>query len=182
MPKIPIPLIGSAILAIGIATAGCSPKFNWRDFRSPDAPYTAMFPAKPASYSRPVNLDGLTVQMTMTAAEVDGVTFAIGNAELESPAQAKQALTAVRNALVKNIDGTVKSEKTAEVARSSGDTPHQLTTVEIEAKGMHNGSPMLLRGKFVAKDARVYQVIVVGKEADISQESVKTFMDSFRSN
>jgi hypothetical protein len=54
-----------------------------------------MFPAKPASFTRTVDLDGMQVSMTMTAAEVDGATFAVGTAEAPDEAQARAALPAM---------------------------------------------------------------------------------------
>jgi hypothetical protein len=39
-------------------------------------PGKVMFPAKPASFTRTIDLDGAQVSMTMTAADVDGATFA----------------------------------------------------------------------------------------------------------
>jgi hypothetical protein len=182
MLTIPVPFFQAAAIAAAIAIGGCSPKFNWRDYRNPDVSYTAMFPAKAASYTRPVNLGGVTVKMTMTAAEVDGVTFAIGNAEMHDPDQARQAVTAIKTALVSNIAGTVKFEKATDITTSSGAGAVRLSSIEILASGVQNGSPALLHGRFVAKGARVYQVIVVGREANISGESVKTFMESFKPN
>jgi hypothetical protein len=182
MLKLPVLLALVTALSAGVTLAGCSPKFNWRDYHGADAPYTAMFPGKPSTYTRPVNLGQATVDMTMTAAEVDGVTFAIGNAEMRDPAQAKAAVTAMKTALINNINGTVKHEKAAEASSSSGGTATKQSSVEIEASGVQNGMPLLLHGRFIAKDARIYQVIVVGKERDISGESVKTFMDAFKPN
>ena len=68
-------------LAAALALAACSPTYNWRDYTSPDARYRVTFPAKPSSATRTIDLDGLQVSMTMTAAEVEGATFAVGAAE-----------------------------------------------------------------------------------------------------
>ena len=65
-------------LASSLLLAACNPTYNWRDYSSPDAPWRIMFPAKPATHTRSVDLNGMRVDMTMTAAEVEGVTFAVG--------------------------------------------------------------------------------------------------------
>jgi hypothetical protein len=75
-----IPVVG-AVLAAAMVSA-CSPKFDWRDYRSNEAPYAVLFPAKPATQTRSINLGGEQVKMQMAAAEVDGVTFAVGSAEM----------------------------------------------------------------------------------------------------
>ena len=169
-------------LAAACVFSACSPKFDWRDYRSPDAPYTALFPGKPASFTRAVDLDGVKVDMTMTAAEIDGTMFAVGSAEMADAAKAQAALRAMKTALVKNISGTVKNEKDASTATSNGSTSSQKASIEIEANGMQNGTPMLLVGRFVAQDKRIYQIIVLGKEKHVNRDSIDMFMSSVKLN
>src|SRR5688572_28617341 len=93
-------------LLTGLVTAallaGCSPTFNWRDYHSKDAPYRVMFPDKPDSQTRSINLDGLAVDMTMTGARVEGTVFAVGSGVAPSEAQAQAAVDAMKLALVRN--------------------------------------------------------------------------------
>ncbi|WP_317201635.1 hypothetical protein [Janthinobacterium sp.] len=181
MLKKSLPTLLGATLAACLFAA-CSPKFDWRDYRSPDASFSALFPAKPASFTRTVDLDGVSVNMTMTAAEVDGTTFAVGSAEMADPLKAQAALLAMKTAMVKNIGGTIKSEKAVSAASSNGATSKQKASIEVEASGMQNGTPMLLEGRFVAQDKRIYQIIVLGKEKHIVRDSVDTFMSSVKLN
>ena len=51
------------------AVAGCSPTYNRRDYTSGDGSFKVMFPAKPATHTRSVDLGGIRVDMTMTAAD-----------------------------------------------------------------------------------------------------------------
>jgi hypothetical protein len=101
------------------ALAACSPKFNWRDYNSQEAPFRAMFPDKPASHTRTVDLDGMKVEMTMTAADVDGTMFAIGTAEAPDADKAEAALAAMKTALVKNIGATITSPRQAPRGRAA---------------------------------------------------------------
>ena len=176
MRKFPIPTVLTTLAAAFIFSA-CSPKFDWRDYRSTDAPYSVLFPGKPATYTRSIDLDGVPVSMTMTASEVDGATFAIGTAQLPDAAKAQAALLAMKTALIKNIAASVKSEKVA-MATSTTST----SSIQVEANGTRNGVPILLVGRFIAQDKRIYQVVVVGKEKQISRENVDMFMDSFKLN
>lgn len=154
--------------------AACSPKFDWREVRGGGAPYIVTLPAKPASHTREINLDGLQVSMTMTAAEVDNVTFAVGAAELPDATLAPKALAAMKNALVRNIGGTIRSEKI-------GATP---ATIDIEASGPpapnSAGQPRLLMARFHSRDKYIYQIVVVGSEKKVSREAADTFFTSFR--
>ena len=152
--------------------AACSPKFDWREVRGSAAPFVVLLPAKPASHTRTVNLDGIEVPMTMTAADVDGTTFAVGTAELPDAARAQQALVAMKTALVRNIGGTVYKETSS----APGTVP---ATLEVEAAGAES---RILLARFLANDKRVYQVIVVGKENTLSREAADTFFTSFKLN
>ncbi|NML63274.1 hypothetical protein HHL21_19720 [Massilia sp. RP-1-19] len=165
-------LLSSLVLPVlaALVLAGCSPAYNWRDYNSPDAPYQAMFPDKPVSHKRSINLDGLTVDMTMTAAEIDGTVFAIGSAEAPDAAQAQAAVAAMRTAMIKNIGATVTREEKKDAA------------IHIDAKGMQNGAPMRLVGHFESRGTRFYQVIVMGKENNVPQDEVDMFMSSFKLN
>lgn len=169
----------ASLLAVA-ALAACSPKFNWRDYNSPEAPFQVMFPDKPAVHTRSVDLDGMKVNMTMTAAEIDGTVFAVGTAEAPDAAKAEAALAAMKTALVNNIGATVKSEKTAKSASMAGANATQGATIDIDATGVKNGTPMRLVGHFESRNKRFYQVIVLGKEKDLSKENVEQFMSSFK--
>lgn len=164
----------SLALLMAVALSACSPQYDWRDYHSNDAPYAALFPGKPTSQTRAVKLGNLDVDMTMTATEIDGVVFAVGSAQLPDAAQTPAALEAMKTALVNNIGGTVTTAKT-----SASSTQ---TVLDVEAKGRQNGEPMLLIGRFFAKDRRVYQVIVMGREKNVARETVETWFSGFKLN
>ncbi len=181
MLKLSLPGMLVSCAAVLVLTA-CSPKFDWRDYRSPDAPYTALFPSKPATFSRAIDLDGVKVNMTMAASDIDGITFAVASALMANPAQAQAALLAMKTAMLRNINGVVKSEKAASVASSPGNSAHQNASIEVEASGTQNGKPTLLVGRFVARDNRIYQIIILGDEKHLSRDNIDTFMDSVKLN
>jgi hypothetical protein len=161
-----------AAVALCLLLVACSPKYNWRDYASPDAPYRVMFPAKPSTFTRNIDLDGMPVKMTMTAAEVEGATFAVGAAEAPDAARAQAALEAMQVALVRNIGATVTSQKTAADADRA--------TRDVDASGTVHGVPMRLVGHFEARGKRFYQVIVLGKAQDLPPEQVEQFLTSFK--
>ena len=179
MITLPLSSVRNAACAAfaGALLLACTPKFDWREVRGTGAPYSVMLPAKPASQARPINLGGTQVVMTMTAAEAGDVTFAVGTAELPDAAAARSALSAMKTALVRNIGGTIRHEKSA----SAGSA---YATIEIDASGPPNdatgGQPRVLLARFVAKDRRVYQLVVTGREKAVSQEAVDTFFTSFK--
>ncbi|RJG04816.1 hypothetical protein D3870_01175 [Noviherbaspirillum cavernae] len=168
------PLLGAACIAAALALSACSPTLNWRQVQGSNAPYSVLMPAKPASFSRPVNLDGLQVTMTMTAAEVDDVSYAVGSAELADASQAPHALNAMKTAMVNNIKGTIRKEKVGGVATAPN-------AIDIEAASADN-PPTVLFARFTTKGKWVYQAIILGPEKSVTPEAVDTFFSSFKVN
>jgi uncharacterized Zn-binding protein involved in type VI secretion len=170
--KIGLPFPAVALLLASVLLGACSPKYNWRDYASPDAPYRVMFPAKPASFTRTIALNGAQVSMTMTAADIDGATFAVGAAEAANEAQAVAALPAMMQALLKNIGAGDTQGKFH--ADSTGKT-----VADVDATGKVNGAPVRLVGHFEARGKRFYQIIVLGKPDAMPSEQVEQFLTSF---
>jgi hypothetical protein len=175
-----ISISSSLLPLLAVALSACNPTYNWRDYRNPDAAYSVMFPAKPASYTREVDLDGIKVRMTMTAAEVEDTMFAVGSAETANAQQAQAALGAMEKALVRNIAGAVSSEKLAAEAATTGNKQTQRASIDMEASGTRNGVPMRLIAHFEARGKRIYQVVVMGKAKAIVPEQAEQFLSSFK--
>lgn len=176
------PIVRALLLSAGalILLSACSPKFNWREVRSKDAPYSILLPTKPSTFARPVDLDGTVLTMTMTASKVDDTVFAVGSATVPDAAKAQAALIAMKTALVKNISGTVRSEKSTAAASSASGLS---SSIDIEAVGKTPaGKQEILFGHFVSKDKEIYQVIVMGPEKQVTRENVDTFISSFKHN
>ena len=117
-----------------------------------------------------IDLGGIRVDMTMTAAEVEGSTFAVGTALAPDATMARATLPAMRQALLRNIGATLESTAAA---------PEPGKPLTVNATGKGNGGPVRLVGRFVAKGARVYQVIVIGKPNAMPPEQTDQFLSSF---
>lgn len=179
-------LLRLSLVAMLALTAACSPKFDWREIRSDDAAYIIAMPAKPAVFTRSIDLHGITTSMTMTATEVDGITFAIGSAELSEATQAQTSLAAMKTAMVNNIRGAIRHEKTATMPQSQTAGAGMLAYTEILASGAAdaatNGQPRVLFARFFAKERHVYQLVVTGREDTVQRDVVDTYFSSFRFN
>lgn len=173
--RFPVPR--AAFVLVLLWLAACSPKYNWRDYASPDARYRVTFPAKPASATRSVDLGGMRVAMTMTAAEVDGATFAVGAAEAPDAAQAQAALDAMKLALLRNI-GARTGGAAAAAGRTDG-VAAPSASADVDARGSAGGAPLRLVGHFEARGTRFYQVIVVGRDQAVPPEQIEQFLTSF---
>lgn len=163
-----------AVLAASVLL-GCSPTYDWREVRGASAPFLVMLPAKPAFHTRQVTLAERKVDMNMTGAETDGLTFAVGSARLADAGQAREALLAMKTAMVRNIGGKVEQE------RQLPQPGTMLTATEIVATGSpgSGGAPHRLQARFIVHEDRVYQLVVLGR-APAPPEAVDTFFSSFR--
>lgn len=110
--------------------------------------------------------------MTMTAADVNGTTFAVGTALAPDAALAQATLPAMRQALLRNI-GAVESATGSAAAKPGA------AALDVDATGKGNGAPVRLVGRFTAKGARVYQVIVMGRPDAMPAEQTEQFLTSF---
>ncbi len=164
-----------ASLLLVLALAACSPTLNWREVRGDEAPYVVLLPAKPSSFARPVNLGGIQVEMSMTAAEVDDVNFAVASAKVTDPAQRQAALAAMQAAMLRNIGSVQHSEKAVTL---KGGIP--ATEVVASGKtGNAGNTAVVLHARFAMHGERVYQVIALGPTAHLSDETAETFLTSF---
>lgn len=154
--------------------AGCNPALNWREVRSNDAGYTVLLPAKPTSFERSVDLNGLKVMMDMTAAEANGASFAVATAVVADEAQRASALMAMQTAMTRNIQGEITEQKAITLKNGT-------SVIQIRATGRaaRNGEPLVLFARFTVHGTRVFQVIALGPKDKLDTETADTFLNSF---
>lgn len=156
--------IGRA-LVFALALSACSPAFNWREVQAGDDGYRVMLPGKPSHLQRRINLDGLDVEMSMRAVEVEGMSFAVGSIRLPMGAlgvpglpgaaagaqgaqtsrhtdalaasQRERALAAMRAQMVRNLRGVEQSAEPVEVpiVDGAGQVRGRVDGWQVEAHG-----------------------------------------------
>jgi len=173
LPALALPPLAALLLGAMLLVSACSPALNWREVRGTEAPFSVLLPAKPATHARGIDLNGLKVTMSMTAAEASGASFAVGAVKLADPAQHAAALAAMQTAMVRNIRGEIKRQQTVRLADGSSAT-------EIEAAGRvgNHGQPVLLAARFASKGIWVVQAVAMGEPDKLSREAIETFLGS----
>ncbi|WP_338848851.1 hypothetical protein V8J88_07945 [Massilia sp. W12] len=168
---------GAFLFSAAVLLTACSPAYDWREARGAKLPFYANMPGKVSEYTRPVKLGPYESEMTMSATQVDGATFAVGAAQMADAAQSQQALAYMKEALLRNIDGKIVREQGLQAPYSQ---------LQLEAKGLQqmgsSRSQVMLLGRFYAVDKRIYQVIVVGNDKPQVREAAETFFASFKPN
>jgi hypothetical protein len=162
--------------------AGCSPELDWREIRAEDAGVLVMLPAKPARMVRAINLEGLSLEMTMVGAQVREIAYTVGTVVLpeDSDAMRARALASMRAAMVRNIGGTVGAERAVQVLRvdMGGQRTGSASAVEIEAGGRMRDREATLIARFVAVGAQAWQAVVLGARPE--REAAALFLESLK--
>jgi hypothetical protein len=167
-------LIVAPIVTLTILLTACSPKFDWREVRGTESPFIVLLPAKPASFARDMTLNGISLKMQMTAADVDGVSCAVGSAKVTDASKIPGVLEAMRQGMLNNIHGVPEKNSSSGIDLSSRDV--------VSYGKLANGQPVKFVGRFLARGAWVYQIVIIGKEKMLTPEVVDTFMTSFKIN
>lgn len=197
----PARLLAGAALLAGLAglLCGCSPTYDWREVRGAGA--LVMFPGKPASVTREVELAGLRVSMTMQSARADGLGFAFARVDLPADQadlhNRARIVAALRAGLLRNLSGTSQAGAAGEAAADAASPaakPYPLARSDraaapvsaslLEVTGQSEGQELALRALLGSVDTRVYQIAVYGPRAAMDtpagREAIDTFFSSIR--
>ncbi|MBP3959207.1 hypothetical protein J8F10_28520 [Gemmata sp. G18] len=159
-------LVTFVALALLSPLTGCG-KRGFKDFTQfaqPDAKYTVLMPGTPSCDVR--NEYGF--QLTTHAIEVGGEGYAVSSADI--PPGTPCDLSGAVNGLSQKVSGTA--------TRSEGASRNGSGWREFEIEGQnphtfYSGRVLFTRGRF-------YIVLVFGRDAKLSNQQVRTFLDSFR--
>ena len=157
------------LLLCQVLISACNPTFNWREIHSADAPFTMLMPAKPESFTQPVQLGESKLNMTMTATEVDHLSFAVGSAKVSNQSSTAAILTAMQQGMINNIHGQI-----IEAPTTSGGV--------MRIAGRHGETEVIMAARFIARGDWVYQLVMMGPPQKMSPEIIETFMNSFVAN
>jgi hypothetical protein len=175
---------GCIALSSVAASTACSPTFNWREFRSPDG-FAVMLPGRPQTVTREVKLPDATVQMSMTSTGIGATLFAVGAAQLPAalstePEARQRTIAHMRDALVRNVGGSIVKTSAVVLSVPTGDSRKVLATEAVEASGRDSARPVQLNARLFIVDDRLFQVVALGAKDEMSPEALDTFLTSFR--
>lgn len=160
-----------AILAAALALAGCSAELDWRELHWEDGKVKLMLPGRPAKLERDVVLGDHTLHMQMLQTQLTGMAFGIAYAPLP-PGDPAALLATARDALVRNIDGKLLTDREVDV-RGGAARGHEFT-----GEGVVAGTPMLVAGRVVAANGRFYQIVFVGRKDRAERADLPLYLGS----
>jgi hypothetical protein len=148
---------------------------DWRQVRPAGLELEAMFPCRPASLSREVELAQRRLEMAMHACAAGGSTYAVGTLTLDDVRDVGPALKALREAAARNVGGSVIEAKSFQVP---GATPQAQAARLMLAGKRPDGTEVVEHLGVFARGQRVFQAMVVGDRPD--PQAVSTFFDGLK--
>ena len=168
---------GALILVfICAALAACAPELDWRELSVPEGRFAVLLPGKARQESRTLNTAAGALTMTMYSFSLRRGTM--GVAYTDYPAAALDAdhlrgrLDAARDALLRNINGSVRSEEDIGIAGHPGR--------EVYAESRAGAEGALLKARFIVVGSRLYQIAYVGAKDGVAMADVDMFLTSFK--
>jgi hypothetical protein len=174
------------MLSAVVLLAACSPRFDWREIRSTEGGFSILMPDKPQTATREVNFDGRKVRMTVVSTGVGPTLFAASVASLPSESIAAAQLDATlawfRNALLRNIDGQPIAVRPIVLssAAAAGGVVRGGQSVDARGHVGRDGQSGQLAARFHVVDDRLYQVVAIGAQGELTADTLDTFFTSFR--
>jgi hypothetical protein len=171
-----------AAILVSVLLAACSPEHDWREIRAEEPGFVVSLPAKPATLTRSIDLDGLRVEMTMVGAQARDVAYTVGAVTLPDASDAVRelALATMRAAMVRNIGGTERASRpvTVTLVDAAGQPVGTVPGVEVEATGRMRDREATLIARFAGVGAGAWQAVVLGTGPD--REQAATFLESLK--
>lgn len=170
--------------------AACSARFNWREVRGPDGSFVIALPDKPQTVSREIALahasGPVSAQMIMLSTGVGATLFAVGTVQLplraiDSAAALQQTLAWFGEGLARNVGAAPPA--LAAAAPPSGVGSRRLRSAQafsVPGTAGQDGRRARLAVRLYVVDDRLYQLIVIGAEGEVTPQALETFFDSFQ--
>lgn len=153
----------------------CSPAMNWREVPNTEAGYVATFPDKPAQVTRTLDLIGLKVPLTLHAAQVQGLYFAVGTVPLDGALKGHlpELTQALAQALANNINaGQAELKPLNWLGMQVG---------ELRVSGvLKSGKTGFAHGRFFEHRGVLYEVLLMGDGAEPDADVLTQWFKGFR--
>ncbi len=164
-----------------LAMSACTPTLDWRAVRlEPDA--RLQFPCKPDRHERSLDLPGAAAPVRMPAqmlvCDAGDVTWSATQFTLSDPSAATAAAVTLQAVLLDNLKA---SDVQAGSPSVPGATPGTAWRAAMNGQ-RPDGSALQAQALFVARGARVYQLVVLARpKADMNwKAAAQEFLDGLR--
>jgi hypothetical protein len=174
----------SRLIAAALLLAACSQELEWRETRLAHA--AALLPGRAQTVARAVLFEGQMLEVTMTSTGVGAAMFAIGEVQLPpqvagNAAAQERVIAYFRDALVRNIGGTVSASEPATPVLPPGSSQRFVKGQFVQAQGRTaDGRSAALAARFFIVDDRLFQLVALGSDGGVGSQALDTLFTSFR--
>lgn len=160
---------------LALLLCACAPALDWRQVSPAGLGITILFPCRPSSASRNIQVGGRPVTIALHACTVEGATFALSSAQTDDVHGVGPLLAELSATAARNIGVGVGAGEPLQVP---GMTPHAGARRFLMTGRYPDGSIVVEHMAVFARGTRVYQVFVAGPRPNA--EAVQTFFSSLR--
>lgn len=178
-------IVTALITTLGLSLSACSPRFDWREIPNTEAGYVALFPARPAQFTRPLPYPGQNIALTLQAVVIDDINFAIGYARLPHPAANDTIASATTAQWIAHFEAALLDNLQAQITQTHATTAPLMR--DITAIGTlrtrredPQGRPATLRARFYIHNHQLYEVMVIAPTTTWNSEAADTFLTGFQ--
>ena len=165
----------AALMLMALALAGCSPKFNWREVRLEQSGVALLFPCKPDTQVRQVDMDGQALSMTLSGCSAGDASFALAYARLGEGSPPGPVLRRWRELTLSNLGAQGINEMAYPLPGVRSDEQ----SVRLGAAGRRpDGSSLVAQAFWFTQDRWIYQASVLAERP--REAEVDTFLTSIR--
>ena len=150
--------------------AASYPDLDWREVRSDKGGFSVLLPSKPRIETQSLPSPKFPMQLHQWSSKARKTAFAIGYADL--PQTGSDAVTEMRDVLIRNISGKVISDMPLEINGMPGK--------DVVAAGRIGDTAVVLRLRSFTGKGRIYQLAVLGPAEDFQPSEIETFFLSFK--
>ncbi len=169
------------VLGMAGILAGCAPKYDWREVRSEEGGWIALFPEKPVEVTRTITLphQQQPVRLTLRSGRIGETMFAVG--WIDSGDES------VRGALEKAMLNNIQAQA-ATVQRKTILIKSQ-PAIETTAEGLMKTDPVApaLKARLWMRSLvrqgptpRVIEILAVGPVTELTEETAQQFIESLK--
>jgi hypothetical protein len=96
----------AAVFFSVLGLSACQPSLNWRNVQMPETTLSFELPCKPDKTTKPVTMDGQTLELSVVGCEAGDAVWAVMSAKLSANADRTELLKGWRQATLQNMRAT----------------------------------------------------------------------------
>ena len=96
----------AAVFFSVLGLSACQPSLNWRNVQMPETTLSFELPCKPDKTTKPVTMDGQTLELSVVGCDAGDAVWAVMSAKLSANADRTELLKGWRQATLQNMRAT----------------------------------------------------------------------------